>query len=161
MNDIFEIILKHCDAVSSVRLVRAIKYFYVSKKTDFNFWTQLEARMPHFNKYNMYKIINKHMGVRRRILSWTSYFDAPCSLCHLPLFQTCTDTFPLRLKLCNNCRQDHIITEEVISRYLPFYVILNVRQNVNYCFLMNNNNRKVRSYYRPAVLRYLQNANFF
>lgn len=160
MDDIILTILHHCDAMSAVRLVKSSKQLYYQKKKDNNFWLNIEFQMLYQNRYSVYRLVHKHMGVRRRVLAWTSYLEAPCTLCRHNLFLTCTNTFPLNLKLCNNCKSDHIMTEDVIKRYLPFYVLLNIRRNVRYCFLTNDNNVRTRSYYRPAVLRYLHQVNW-
>lgn len=147
--------------MSALRLLKAVRCLWNSTKKNNSFWFKMEMNLMCQNKFVVFRLIHKHMGNRKRVLMWSSYLEAPCTLCHLPLFQCCTSTFPLNLKLCNNCKEDHIITEQVISRYVPYYIVLNMRNNVRYCFLSDNNNHKIRSYYRPAVLRYLHYINVF
>lgn len=161
MDDVLELILRKCDAMSSLRLVRASKSLWIKYKYESLFWISLEADLLFQGKYMAFRAVNKHLGCRRRVLKWSTYLESPCSRCDCPLFHICTGTFPINLKLCNNCQSANLITEEAIARYIPYYLVLEVRRRVKYCWIVNIYNRRVMAFYRPHVLAYLGVINFF
>ena len=161
MDDVLELILRKCDAMSSSRLVRASKSLWFKYKYESLFWISLEADLLFQGKYMAFRSVNKHLGCRRRVLKWSTYLESPCSKCDCSLFHICTGTFPINLKLCNNCQSAHLMTEEAISRYIPYYLVLEVRRRVKYCWIVNIYNRRVMAFYRPHVLAYLELINFF
>ena len=161
MDDILILVLKQCDSMSSIRLLKASKTLWYMFKYESLFWISMEADLLFQSKYMAFKFVNKHLGCRRRVLKWATYLESQCTLCNLPMFQICSGTFPINMKLCNNCQSDHLITERVISRYVPYYVILDMRKKVKYCWLFNDNSRKMAYFYRPHVIHYLQSINFF
>jgi hypothetical protein len=163
MDDVLQLILMKCDVLASARLIRASKALWNKYKYETLFWVALETDLLFVSKYIAFRAMNKHLGCRRRILKWTSYLDNPCSHCKCDMFLMCPPTFPIHVKLCNNCLSTQLITEDSFNRFVPYYIVLEMRHKLKHCWITPNQNttRRVCAYYKPHVLAHWQFISFF
>ena len=160
MDELWDIVFQHLhfSALASIRMVVATRQLWVAKKHDAAYWQHMETILPHHSHYEAFRAMNKHMGLRRRVLAWASYCDGGCNSCKTSLFGICTATFPLRMKLCYQCKQHNVISEWELSRYVPHALLLALRSDLRYCWIAFPSGERVRHYKRKEVHKLLNSA---
>jgi len=149
------------DSMAAIRLLLAKRHLYFEYKYNHAFWTVVEAGLPHQHHYASYKAVNKHLGLRRRVVSWAKYCDSRCSKCKCDLFGHTTGTFALMVKLCYGCKSRELISEPEIQRYLPAAMPL-VHARLKYCWVpWGSRHIPTRHYRRSEVLPLLEIISFF
>jgi len=141
--DVWHVVFQflHADAAASVRLLGAMAQLWREKKDQRDFWVRMESRLPNHQRYLAYKAANKHLGIRRRVMSWTHYCDSPCSRCRTDLFMVCTGTFPVRLKLCYACKNHALISEPALHYWFPYW-----KKPFRFCWIPTASGLRVRHY---------------
>ena len=160
MEEIWDMVFKHLhfSALASIRMVVSCKHLWVAKKHDVAYWQHVETILPHHSHYEAFRAMNKHMGLRRRVLAWASYCDSGCNMCKISLFGFCTATFPIRMKLCYNCKHNSLISEWELGRYAPHALLLALRSDLRYCWIAFPSGERVRHYRRKEVQKALNSA---
>jgi hypothetical protein len=163
MEELWDIVLGNLlsDSTATVRLILAKRRFYYEKKGDIQFWSILEAGLPHQNQYRAYKALNKHMGITRRVIAWTLYCDANCSLCRNILFGQATGTFALKIKLCHSCKSRELVSEFFLQKNLPAVIPI-IPARLKFCWLPHGiNNLPMKHYRKSEVFPLLRCISFF
>ena len=156
--ELLPIVLRHlqADARSSIRLLRAVRDLYVSQRENGQYWKQLELGLFHVPQYQIFRKYVGHLGVRRRLLLWTGFCDAPCFSCRTPLFGICCGTFAVGRKFCSGCRYREMVSEVELSRRVPLAWIVDMRKGLRHAWLDSLHGSKQRYFLRAHVNGYIR-----
>jgi hypothetical protein len=156
--EIWQIVLGHLhdDARSSVRLVRAVGSLYRMHKGDGCYWKTLERSLYPSSQYQLFRKYIGHLGVRKRLLLWSGFCDAPCFVCRVPLFGVCFSTYAIGRKFCSGCRNSAMVGESELSRRIPITWIAWMRAELRHCWLEHQPRVRQRYYIRSHVNQFLQ-----
>jgi hypothetical protein len=107
----------------------------LEKDKNLQYWIDLEKYVSWPFEYYLFCKYFKFMGTRKRIQNWIHFLQSNCFLCKTNLHNVCPRTYCLKTKLCWECRKSELISEYHLCKMLPYYLILYIRQNLNYCWL--------------------------
>ena len=159
--EIWQIVLDHLhsDARSSIRLLRAVGSLYRSHKQDGGYWKALELSLYPSSQYQLFRKYIGHLGVRKRLLLWSGFCDAPCFHCRVSLFGVCCSTYAVGRKFCSGCRNLNMVSESELSRRIPITWISWMRTELRHCWLEYQPKVRQRYYMRSHVNRFLEHMH--
>ena len=157
MSEIWQMVLHNLtdDARASVRLMRAVRDLYVSTRSDADLWARLEASMRGHAVYSVFCRYIGHLGVRRRILLFAGFCDAPCFGCRADLFGICCNTFATGKKYCSGCKNLFMVSEGQLSRSIPISWIAVMRTQLRHSWMPASAHQKQRYFLRADVDNFL------
>ena len=157
MSEIWHMVLHNLadDARASVRLLRAVRDLYMATKNDAKFWAGLETSMRRHPVYGVFSRYIGHLGLRRRILLFSGFCDAPCFGCRAELFGICCNTFATGKKYCSRCKNVYMISEIQLTRRIPIYWIAIMRTQLRHSWMPASAQHKQRFFLRADVNRFL------
>lgn len=143
------------DARSSIRLMRAVGSLYRSHRADGSYWKKLELSLYPHSQYQLFRRYIGHLGVRKRLLLWSGFCDAPCFVCKVPLFGVCCSTYAVGRKFCSGCRNQQMVGESELSRQIPIAWIACIRAGLRHSWLEYKPGVRQRYYLRSHVHQFL------